>query len=60
MKCVGKSSGEGVKMLIVLHVDGNICWEQCCESLVCERELLNSGDRYAVTVLKESVVFGHL
>ena len=30
------------------------------ECLVCQREPLNSSDRYAVAVLKDDVVVGHL
>jgi len=30
------------------------------EFLVCEREPMNSSDRYAVAVLKDDVVVGHL
>ena len=30
------------------------------EHLICERETLNSTDRYAVTVLKDDIIIGHL
>ena len=57
-------------MLIISHEeDSCICgyhlyqsiWTAVVgESLVCEKEPLNSSDRYAVAVLKDDVVVGHL
>ena len=29
------------------------------EHLICERETLNSTDRYAVAVLKDDIIIGH-
>ena len=30
------------------------------ESLICERELTNPNDRYAVAILKDDIIVGHL
>ena len=30
------------------------------EHLICEREMLNSTNRYAIAVLKDDVIIGHL
>ena len=37
----------------------NIWTTEVSDSFICEREPLNSSDRYAVVVLKDDVVVGH-
>ena len=38
------------------HIYQNIWTAEVDEHSVCERELLNSSDRYAVAVLKDNVI----
>ena len=40
------------------HIYQNIWTAEVDEHFICERELLNSSDRYAVAVLKEDIVVG--
>ena len=42
------------------HIYKDIWNSTVGEHLICERETLNSTDRYAVAVLKDDVVIGHL
>ena len=42
------------------HIYQNIWNAEVDEHFVCEREPLNPSDRYAVAVLKDGVVVGHL
>ena len=42
------------------HVYSSIWTPELEEALVCERELDNTEDRYAVAVLKDEVIIGHI
>ena len=42
------------------HIYQNIWITEVDEHFVCEREPLNSSNRYVVAVLKDNVVVGHL
>ena len=42
------------------HIYQNIWNAEVDEHFICEREPLNPSDRYAVAVLKDDVVVGHL
>ena len=42
------------------HIYKDIWSSTVGEHLICEREMLNLTDKYAVTVLKDDVIIGHL
>ena len=42
------------------HIYKDIWNSTIGEHLICERETLNSTDRYAVAVLKDDIIIGHL
>ena len=42
------------------HIYKDIWSSTVGEHLICERETLNLTDRYAVAVLKDDVIIGHL
>ena len=42
------------------HIYKDIWSSTVGEHLICEREMLNSTDRYAVAVLKDDIIIGHL
>ena len=41
------------------HIYKDIWSSTVGEHLTCESEMLNSTDRYAVTVLKDDIIIGH-
>ena len=49
-----------VNPAFVYHIYKEIWNSTVGEHLICERETLNQTDRYAVAVIKDGVIIGHL